>query len=272
MPVYCLLGTSSPYTIGMPREARSQRVEAIILKHSDFGEADRLLTLFTREQGKLRALAKGARKPGSRKGGHLEPYSRVRLQLASGRDLYIVSQAEAIEINSGLSNSLESLGYAAYAAELAEKFSLEGEAQPGLYRLLAETLARLASGEGGQLSVRYYEVRLLDQVGFRPELQECLGCRQEIQPVDQFFSFEQGGALCPRCGRGRSGSRPISMPALKVLRHLQRSNYTQAQRAAPSPSVLRELETLMNAYITYLAERSLNTPRFLERVRREAAQ
>lgn len=256
----------------MPREARSQRVEAIILKHSDFGEADRLLTLFSREQGKLRALAKGARKPGSRKGGHLEPFSRARLQLASGRDLYIVSQAEAIEVHSELSRSLEILGYAAYAAELADKFSLEGEAQPGLYRLLAETLTRLAGGQGGQLAVRFYEVRLLDQVGFRPELQECLGCREQIQPVDQFFSFEQGGVLCPRCGRGRSGSRPISMPALKVLRHLQRSTFTQGLRAKPGPSLEQELESLMNAYITYLAERSLNTPRFLERVRRGAAQ
>ncbi|MCW5876401.1 MAG: DNA repair protein RecO [Anaerolineales bacterium] len=256
----------------MPREARSQRVEAIILKHSDFGEADRLLTLYTREQGKLRALAKGARKPGSRKGGHLEPFSRSRLQLASGRDLYIVSQAEAIETHGALSADLEALGYASYAAELADKFSAEGEAQPGLYRLLAETLARLASGENQQLAVRFYEVRLLDQVGFRPELQNCLDCGEQIQPQDQFFSFEQGGALCPRCGRAQSGARPISLPALKWLRHLQRSSYTQAGRADPAPSTQRELESLMNAYLTYLAERGLNTPRFLERVRRSAAQ
>ena len=84
----------------MAREARSQRIEAIVLKHSDFGEADRLLTLYSREQGKLSALAKGARKPGSRKGGHLEPFSQVRLLLGKGRELAVVSQAEAVETNS----------------------------------------------------------------------------------------------------------------------------------------------------------------------------
>lgn len=252
----------------MPRELRSQRMEAIVLKHSDFGEADRLLTLYTREQGKLRALAKGARKIGSRKGGHLEPFTRAKLQLATGRDLFIVSQAEAIETNAALSQNLEALGYASYAAELLERFSADNDANASLYRLLRDTLARLAAGSDLQLAVRYYEVRLLDQVGFRPELQNCLGCGKQIQPEDQYFSFEQGGVLCPDCGRRERAAHPISLPALKVLRHLQRSNYQQAQRAKPSPGVHQELEALMNAYITYLLERSLNTPRFLQRVRR----
>ncbi len=252
----------------MSRQVRSQRVEAIVLKHSDFGEADRLLTLFTREQGKLRALAKGARKPGSRKGGHLEPFTRARLQLATGRDLYIVSQAEAIETHTALSENLEALGYASYAAELLDKFSTEGDANAALYRLLRDTLGRLAVGEEMRLAVRYYEVRLLDQVGFRPELQKCLHCGKSIQPEDQYFSFEQGGVLCPTCGKAENWTKPISMPALKVLRHLQRSGYGEAQRAKPTPAVQTELEVLMNAYITYLLERSLNSPRFLQRVRR----
>jgi DNA repair protein RecO (recombination protein O) len=252
----------------MPREIRSQRVEAIVLKHGDFGEADRLLTLYTREHGKLRALAKGVRKPGSRKSGHLEPFTRARLQLATGRDLFIVSQAEAIETNAALSENLEALGYASYAAELLERFSADNDANASLFRLLRDTLARLAASDDLQLAVRYYEVRLLDQVGFRPELLRCLGCGKQIQPEDQFFSFEQGGVLCPDCGRRQRSAHPISLAALKVLRHLQRSNYQQSQKAKPGAGVQLELETLMNAYITYLLERSLNTPRFLQRVRR----
>ncbi|MEX2162153.1 MAG: DNA repair protein RecO [Anaerolineales bacterium] len=251
----------------MPREPRSQRVEAVVLKHSDFGEADRLLTLYSREQGKLHALAKGARKPGSRKGGHLEPFSVVRLQLGKGRDLAVVDQAEAVVTNSALTENLEALGYASYVVEILDRFSADHDENRGVYRLLRDTLARLAAGDDLQLAVRYYEVRLLDQVGFRPELQNCLNCRKPIQPQNQYFSLEQGGVLCPDCGPRNREAQPISLAALKVLRHLQRSDYEEARRAKPNEGVQRELEALMNAYVTYLLERSLNSPRFLRRVR-----
>ena len=120
----------------MPREARSQRLEAIVLKHAEFGEADRLVTLYTRERGKLRALAKGVRKVRSRKAGHLEPFTRLSLLLAQGRSLHIVSQAEAIETHAALSENLEALGYASYVAELADKFSREEDVNRGLYFIL----------------------------------------------------------------------------------------------------------------------------------------
>jgi DNA repair protein RecO (recombination protein O) len=254
------------------RTSHSVRVEAIVLKHSDFGEADRLVTLYSREQGKLRALAKGARKPGSRKGGHLEPFSRANLLLAEGRDLHIVSQAEAIATNSALSEDLVALGYASYAVELLDRFSGDHDENRGLYRLLRDTLERLGGGEELQLAVRYYEVRLLDQLGFRPELQNCMNCNNEILPEDQYFSFERGGVLCPDCGKQQPDERPISMNALKILRHLQRSNYDVARRAKPSAHVQLELESLMNQYLTYLLERGLNTPRFLRTVRRGTKQ
>lgn len=238
-----------------------------MLKHADFGEADRLLTLYSREEGKIRAMAKGARKPGSRKGGHLEPFSRASLLLGKGREIPVVEQAEALDLNSALSQDLVALGYASYAVELLDKFSADHDPHGGVYRLIRDTLQRLARGEVLQLAVRFYEVKLLEQMGFRPELQRCLGCGNPIQPEDQYFSFEQGGALCPRCGSAARAQR-ISMPALKVLRHLQRSDFSEAQRAKPAPAVQLELESLMNLYVSYLLERNLNTPKFLRRVRK----
>jgi DNA repair protein RecO (recombination protein O) len=94
-----------------------------------------------------------------------------------------------------------------------------------------------------------------------------LNCKKQIQPEDQYFSFELGGVLCPDCGRRDQAARPISLNALKVLRHLQRSSYEEARKAKPSASVQAELEALMNAYLTYLLERALNSPKFLRRVR-----
>ncbi len=256
----------------MPDRERSIRVEAVVLKHNDWGEADRLLWLYTREQGKVRAIAKGVRKPRSRKAGHLEPFTRVSLQLARGRDLWIVTQAETIDPYLQLREDLVRVGYASYVIELLDRFTYEEGENSGLFRLLVETLNRINQEPDPVLAVRYYEVRLLDLVGFRPVLFQCVICGKEIQAEDQYFSALEGGVLCPACGTGHAGSIPVSMNALKYLRHFQRSSYAEASRAHPTSSQYREIELLMQFYLTFLLERGLNTPAFLRRVRKEAPE
>jgi DNA repair protein RecO (recombination protein O) len=252
----------------MPTRERSLRVEAIVLRHNDWGEADRLLGIFTREMGKLRVIAKGVRKPRSRKAGHLEPFTRVSLLLAKGRDLWIITQAETVNAHLNLRQDLLRLGYASYVVELLDRFTYEEGENTALYRLLSETLARLDSHAEPGIAIHYYEIRLLDLLGFRPQLFTCAACREEIQPVDQYFSAALGGVLCPRCGAATPGASPVSMSALKYLRHFQRSSYTEATRARPTPEVERELERLLQQYLTYLLERGLNSPAFLRRVQR----
>jgi DNA repair protein RecO (recombination protein O) len=249
-----------------PRE-RSFRVEAVVLRHSNWGEADRILTLFTLEQGKLRAIAKGARKPRSRKAGHLEPFMRSSLLLARGRDLLIVTQAEIIDTHQPMRDDLLLSTHAYYVGELLDRFTYEEGENPTLYRLLADTLKRLSTSANPDLVVRYYEVRLLDLVGFRPQLFNCVNCGEEILPQDQFFSAERGGVLCPKCGKG-SGAWPISMNALRYLRHFQRSSYAQVAQIPFPPELNSQVESLVQHYLTYLLERGLNTPAFLRRVKK----
>jgi DNA repair protein RecO (recombination protein O) len=251
----------------MPSQPHSFRVEALVLRHSDWGEADRLLWLFTREQGKVRAIAKGVRKIRSRKAGHLEPFTQVTLQLARGRDLLIVTQAETVEAFQPLRDSLLLTGYASYVVELVDRFTYEEGENHALYSLLIDTLVRLASGDPPWLAVRYYEVRLLDILGFRPELFHCVSCQEEIKPQDQFYSVQAGGVLCPRCGAGLAGARSVTMQALKYFRHFQRSTYREAQRVRSVPAAQAELEALLQHHLTYLLERNLNSPSFLREVR-----
>ena len=250
-------------------EARSFRLEAVVLRHADWGEADRLLNLYSRERGKVRAVAKGARRIRSRKAGHLEPFTRLVLQLARGRDLPIVTQADTLEAYLPLREDLLLTGYAAYVVELVDRFTYEGESESyPIYRLLVETLGRLAAGADPWTALRYYEIHLLDALGFRPQLFECANCQAGIEAVDQFFSPAAGGVLCPRCGTGLPGAWPISMDALRYLRHFQRSAYAAAQRAQPAPGIRAETETLMQKYFTYLLERELNSPGFLKQIKR----
>ena len=257
------------------RRQRSLRLEAIVLKHSDWGEADRLVWLFSREQGKLRAIAKGARKPRSRKAGHLEPFTRVSLQVARGRDLPIITQAETLEAYLLLREDLLRTTYAAYIVELLDRFTYEEGEHQALYRLLEETLGRLCQPMEADFIARYYEMRLLDLVGFRPQLFACANCSEEIQAEDQFFSAQQGGVLCPKCGPRFEGAYPVSMAALRVMRHYQRSGFEEARRLRLISALSNQVEALMQHYLTYLLEQKLNTPPFLHRARkaaREAAQ
>lgn len=252
----------------MPSRERLYRTEAVVLRRGDLGEADRILTVYSPDHGKLRLIAKGIRRPRSRKAGHLEPFTRVELLLAKGRELDVVTQASAIDPYPQLRDDLERLGYAAYTVELLDRFTLEEGESRGPYRLLVETLERLASGANPAPAVRYYELRLLDLLGYRPELFRCLGCGSEIRPVDQYFSAPAGGVLCPECGPKHREARRISLAALKVLRHYQRSGYAVATRATVSQAVQAEVEQVMEAYLVTILERRLNSPVFLRDLRR----
>lgn len=254
----------------MPSAERSLRTEVVVLRHTDWGEADRLLVLFSREAGKLRAVAKGARKLRSRKAGHLEPFTRVMLMLARGRDFWIVTQAETVDAYLPLREDLVRIGYGAYVLELMDRFTYEEGQNRALYQLLTDTLERISILPDPFVAVRYYEIRLLDVLGFRPELARCVRCESEIKPENQYFDALHGGAVCPRCIERTPTARPISMNALKHLRHFQRSSFRDALRADPSPAVRSELESLLNYYLTYLLERKLNSPAFLNEVRRDA--
>ena len=258
------------------REAHSFGVEAVVLRHVDYGEADRILTLFTRQLGKTRAIVKGARKIMSRKAGHLEPFTHVRLQLAKGRDMPLVTQAEMIDAYLPLREDLVLTSQASYVIELVDRFTYdEGSDSSGIFQLLIETLARLAEKAEPWMATRFYEMRLLDCLGFRPKLLECAVCGREIQAEDQYFSYAAGGVVCPTSANDEQVRRsekltlrPISLEGLRYLRHFQRSSYAEAVRAHPAPEVKQETEALMQGFFTHLLERELKTPGFLRQIRR----
>jgi DNA repair protein RecO (recombination protein O) len=253
----------------MPRRERVYRTEGIVLRRQNLGEADRLTTVYTLHCGKLRLVAKGVRKLQSRKAGHLEPFTRVALLIARGRELDIITQAETIEDFDVLRGDLEQLGYASYLVELLDRFIVEeGEENQAQYRLLVDSLQRLMEMAANPAAViLYFELRLLELVGYRPELFQCVGCSSEIRPENQYFSFLHGGVICPKCAKGKNHLRSLSLPVLKVLRHFQRSHFEEASSPQIALELYDEVDQLMEGYINYLLERQLNVPTFLRRLR-----
>lgn len=236
------------------------------MRHVEVGEADRILTFYTLEYGKVQTIAKGIRKLRSRKAGHLEPFSRVELMLAKGRSLDVISQAEALSTYENLRADLKLIAYAAYVVELLDRFTYEeGENRP-LYNLLVDTLSRLDEGASALTAVHYYEIQLMDLLGFRPQLQSCAACGEKIKPEDQFFSAKLGGVLCPNSLSADPGAWKVSLGALKYMRHLQRSPWSKVKDLQIPREVEPELASLLERYLTYLLEYGLRTPGFLRAV------
>lgn len=246
---------------------RTFHVNAVVLRHLEFGEADRILTLYTLERGKLSAIAKGVRKIKSRKAGHLMPFTHVDLFLAKGHGLDVVVQAQAIRTFENLRANLVLTAYTAYVVELIDRFSYEESENRQLYKLFTETLNRLDQCDQPSTTVHYFEVHLLDQLGFKPELNHCVGCGEPIKPENQFFSARLGGALCPRCVSKDPHVWHVSVDALKYLRYFQRSPWSKVNGRAIPDEVEAEIKSLIERYFTYLLEYTLRTPPFLEAVK-----
>ena len=248
---------------------RLYKTEAIILRQRKLGEADRILTIHTPTYGKLDAKAKGVRKTTSRMGGHLQPLNRCMVQLAQGRTMEVVAGCDTLESFQRLREDLERLSRALYAAELADRFLPERVESASTYRLLLETLRRLQGANDADLVLRYYEMRLLELSGFRPELERCLGCDQPLQPQPNFFAPAAGGTYCSSCGAGAAGSRTLSVNGLKVLRLLQRASYNDVGRLNMRPALAQEVERHLRSHIVCMLERDVNAAAFVERLRRE---
>lgn len=249
---------------------RTFRTSALVLKRSNFGEADRLLTLLTPHHGKFNVVAKGARKPASRKTGHVELFTRIDALVARGRSIDILTQAEMTAPYLGLREELMRGAYASYAAELLDRFTLDGGDENltgNLFPLLDATFARLCDDDDPRKVIRYYELQLLDEVGFRPELEECVVTHEEVRPVDQFFSKEDGGVVSSEGAIHSTSLVPLNMVTLKLLRFLQRSPYEQVAALQISEALHGDAERILLGYISHILERRLQSVDFIRRIR-----
>lgn len=252
----------------MPRP-RTYRTPAIILKRRDMGEADRLVSLLTPFHGKVEAVAKGARRPASTRAGHVELFTRADVLIAKGRDLDILTQAELVEPYLGLHNDLMRTACANYVVELMDRFTYSGDVEyETLFRLLDATLTRLCRDDDVRRVVRYYELHLLDLVGFRPELNECVVTHDPIIAQDQFFSYAEGGVVCPAAAHQGVSVVPLALGTLKLMRHMQRNPYKQIVSLQISETLHNETERLMHQYLRYVLEARVRSVDFIQHLRR----
>jgi len=249
-------------------QPRRYRTNAIVIRHFDYGEADRILTLFTPHLGKISAIAKGVRRIRSRSAGHIELFTHCNLMLARGRNLDVVTQAEGLEHFPGLRSDLMLSSYAHYVSELVDAFVPDRLANVSLYTMHLETLRRLSAG-GSPFTLRAFEMELMDLSGYRPELHSCLGCGAKILPQANHFSVSLGGILCPACSQADPEAPDISITGLKLLRNLQTDSRRVLALQSVDDRVAREIERRMREYIAYRMERRPKSVGVLDTLEKE---
>ncbi len=211
-----------PSGVEMP-VPRRYTTDAIVLSRFDLGEADRVLTLITPAGGKLKAIAKGIRRPTSRIGGSLEPFAELNVALARGRTFDVVTQVSVGHAWLRLRDDLESAATAWYLAELADRSLEERHAAEPLYTLLRRAYELLDAGMAPGRVARWFEMHLLDELGVRPEVDRCVECDRVLESDERFrWVPPLGGVVCERCPGPPHDRAGLSLEALKLLKAYQR--------------------------------------------------
>jgi DNA repair protein RecO (recombination protein O) len=252
-------------------DPREYQTEAIVIKKTKLGEADSILTFFTPRLGKIQGFAKSLRKPKSKMAGHLELLTHSTVSFARGRNLDTITGAQTINAFLPLRNDLWLTSCGLYVAELVHQFTAEHQENSPLFQLMLETLERLCQADNKELVLRYFELHLLEGVGYRPQLRECVTCHKALEPTTNYFSPAAGGMLCYACNSSQPFSYPLSLNAQKVLRLLQGDDYSST-RVNIDSGLAREIENVISGYLKYLLEREVKSASWLDTLREQRLQ
>jgi DNA repair protein RecO (recombination protein O) len=230
--------------------------EGVVLTTIKLGEADRIVTIFTRYNGKVRAVAKGVRKTKSRFGARLEPFTRVQLLIYRGRNLDTITSADILTSFAEVRTDFTRLTSAAALAEMVERITPERERAPRTYALLLAGLDALARG-GGPSVVPAFIIKLLSISGYHPQLSVCAGCSSPAGLVA--FSAPLGGAVCDACRREDVHAVGLQGDRIALLSHLLVSDFG----LACDPLAVSEVTLALKGYAEYHLERPLRSLTFL---------
>jgi len=248
-------------------EPRTYQTEAIVIRKMKLGEADRILTLYTLERGKIEAVARGVRKSQSKLAGHLELLTHSLVTLARGRTLDTIIGSQTINGFYELKTNLWLSSCGLYVSELVNQFNAEHVENKPLFYLFLDTLKQLCEANNALIIIRHFEMQLLELSGYKPQLQVCSACQAELKPVVNLFCARAGGIICPKCRDENPASIPVSVDALKVLRFLQQNDTATVRRLKVKVELSEELQRIMSNYIHYILEREIKSSAWLDTLR-----
>jgi DNA repair protein RecO (recombination protein O) len=235
--------------------------EGIVLRRVDYAEADRILTVLTREHGKVGVIARGVRKAPGRMAPHTDLFVRSTMQIAKGRgELDVLTQAQRVGVVPP-GGDARRVACAALCAELADRV-LEGDhpLEQGIYELVAVALEACADPvRDPRAAVAWFARRMIDRLGYAPELRVCASCGSALEEQAAWFSAAGGGLLCPRCSGADPASVECSVRVIKVLRVIAAGDADVYARLRLDSETLATLETVVERELAQHVDRRLRS-------------
>lgn len=247
------------------------KTPAFVLHFLNYGESDRIVTFFTRDFGKIKGIAKGARRSKKRFSNAIEPFA-YSLLFFSRRDedsLAIIENSDVIGHYPAIRADLERTMTATYMIELVDRFTVEGKRSPAIFTLLEDFLDLLESGKGTDETARFFELRLVGLSGYEPVLDQCIICGTPLDEMGVIlFDAGRGGIRCGNCDRNEEGCITVSPGTVKTLLMGMRAEPGRIGRLALSENALRESSQVLRYFIRHLLGREPRSLQVLDEVRR----
>lgn len=235
--------------------------EAVVLNASRLGEADKLVTLLTVKRGKVRAVAKSARRPRSRFGASLEPFTHIQGIFFEKNPAHLlrINQASIVRPHVAIRDDLEKMEAASRMARLTSALLPDGEANANVFTLLTSGLGLVERGDRLEWLVWYFELQILKLMGYQARLEDCLACRRKISYSHAVFSPKAGGALCDRCaGKNHDLLTSCSAGTLAMIRLMSRMEWNGLGRLKATAGMIKEGLELNHVHIEYILGKSFN--------------
>ena len=245
--------------------------EGIILKRKNFSEADKLVTIFTKNQGKVICVAKGVRKITSRRAGSLELLNHVKVYLHQTKGLPILTEAQIQNTFPDLKEDLNKISIAFLVLELVDRLFDEGQENRIVFDLLFDTIDRIDSARSLSEAKKFqisFQIKLLTQVGYLPQLYNCVQCEKKLEKKETFLAPNYGGLVDYSCNQSILLSKVVAPEEVKVLRFLNNENFSLVQRLKLDDDLLNQTSELLNYYTVYFLERNLNSIAFADQLQR----
>ena len=242
------------------------KATAIVLRSRKWGDADRIVTFYSKEKGKIGGVARGARRPKSRFGAALEPFSLCRLNLfeKAGDSLLRVSQVDLVRSSQKLRESLRLIDSAARMVNVVAAITPDGDPDSLLFDTLEQGLASLHESEDPAFTALLFQIRLLGVTGFRPQTDHCAACGKAHFASEPQFSPLAGGLVCLSCAaHQRVRCIALSRGSLSFLQQAIRLDPAVVTRLRASGQVRGEVEAAIEGYVTVVAGKRLPSANFL---------
>ena len=258
----------------------AQKTEAIVIRTLPLQEFHKIITFYTPDFGKVKAVAYGIKSPRSRLGGSLEllNYGTLIFRHRENRELQNLTDFSLLNGFDAIRSDFTRITYGCYFAELVDSSAAEGIANPEIFDLLRTTYQFLAHADDIPLLARGFEIKFLDCAGYGPELMRCVHCGTAVKGISVHgkseattkfgiaFSIRYGGVLCAGCENRDGAAFTIAPGSRELLKMLRKSEWERFNRIRASTQNHQELKRVLSRFIEYHTERNLKSLKFIENV------